>query len=263
MGIEEPQAIEMDKIISEMNLVIDLIKNNGNKMNTKIEFQVQRIYHDFWITQVPDKKLLADFYFAVGLGYQFVMGNENKLEALKYFQDAEGIIEELKNFNRLFEVYNELGIAFYSLQKFDLANLYYNKAYELTEDQDLDDNKKSSILVNLATINQKIQNYNEAIIQLKESIKLILDDTIIEYPEESKIYLGKVYFNIAANYLHLLDFENALEYYKLGNQYVEYPQKLKIDIESRISMIIKDIEEYDSELVELIIYEITGNKRIK
>lgn len=260
MGITDPQAIEMDKIVSEMKLIIELIKNNGNKMNEAIEFKVQGIYHDFWITQVTDKKLLADFYFAVGLWYQLLKGEVNKLNALRYFQDSEGIIEGLKDFDRLFEVYNEIGIAYYIIKKYDQANLYYSKACELAKNHDLDDNKKSSILVNLASIDQFKQNYVKAINQLKEALQLIIDDTIVEYPEESKFYFGRIYFNIASNYLHLLEFEKALEYYRLGNQYVEYPQNLKTDIESRIILILKDIEDFDNELIELLIYEITGKK---
>lgn len=257
MGIVDPQVIETEKIVSELKLIIELIKKNDNKMNEAIEFRVQDIYHDFWITQVPDKKLLGDFYFAVGLGYQLLKGEENKSKSLRYFQDAEGIVEGLKDFDKLFEVYNEIGIAYYTIKKFDLANLYYNKAFELAEINKLDDNKKSSILVNLATINQQNENYEIAISQLQQALQIFIDESIEEHPEESKNFLGIIYYNIATNFLYLFEFDKSLEYYRFGNQYVEYPIGLKKKIKNLISFILKDIEDYDKELIELIIKEVS------
>lgn len=239
-----------------MKIIIDTIKKNENKINKSIKYRIQGIYHDFWITQVADNELLSDFFFNIGMGYQLLNSKEYRLKALKYFQNAEDANEKLKDYEKLFEVYNEIGILYYEIDKFKFAHIYYNKAYELAIDRKLDDNKKSACLVNLASIDMIEKNYESAVDKLKIALKLFKTDSITKFPEESSIFLANSYFNLGCCYLYLLEFNDALYNFKLGKEFLEYPVNVKKRIESILSFIEKDIESDDDEKIKLILAEI-------
>lgn len=241
MGNEENP--EIDKIISEMRIIIDLIKINENKINKSIKYRIQDIYHDFGITQVSDKELLSEFYFTVGMGYQLLIGKENKLNALKYFQDAEKIHDKLQNYERLFDVYKEIGISYYMIEKYQQADLFYNKALKLANDKDLGVSYVSLALLNLSTINTIKEEYVKSIEQLNEARNLIKNSSSNINETKLQNRLGVIYYNLAINYLQLNEFEQSVEHYKLANQQSKFSNSFKEKIIRDIEFITKDIEE--------------------
>ncbi|MCE7733322.1 MAG: tetratricopeptide repeat protein [Candidatus Heimdallarchaeota archaeon] len=243
MGIEDSLAIEMDKIVSEMKIIIEMIENNGRKVNEAIAFRVQGIYHDFWITQVPDKKLLSDFYFSVGLGYQLLEDNGERKNAIKYLTDALYISQELLDYNRLYEIYNEIGISYYELKKNDMAYHYYELSYQLGIDNKLDDYKIATSLVNLSTLNTRKGAYKMAIIQLNKSLELFAYDPMIKYNEETQIYFGSLYHNLAINHVQLFEYKEAIKYYKLGLKLNRNKEEFRSKVIKRIRFVMKDLED--------------------
>lgn len=258
MGNEDISVFEIEKIKSEMRKIIDTIKKNENKINKSIKYRIQGIYHDFLITQVPDNELLSEFYFTVGMGYQLLSGKENKLNALKYFQDAENIHDKLQNYERLFDVYKEIGISYYMIEKYQQADLFYNKALKLAKNQDLGENKISLALLNLSTINTIKEEYVKSIEQLNEARNLI--KTTLSNINETKLQnrLGSIYYNLAINYLYLNEFDKSVEFYELANQQTKFSNSFKEKIIREIDFITKDID--GTELINKIKSEILNFK---
>lgn len=256
MGINDAPEIEINKIISEMRVIIDLIKRNENKINKSIKYRIQGIYHNFWITQVPNKELLYEFYFTIGMSYQLLSEKENKLNALKYFQDAEGIIVELQDYMKLFDLYIEIGISNYMMEKYDQAKIAYDKALKLANDKDLGENNVSLALLNWSTINTVNGEYINSIKQLNEARNLIENSS--SNINETKIQkrIGLIYYNLAINHLYLNEFNNSVEFYRLANQNTKFTKSFKEIILREIDFITKDIDELDLQSINKIKSEI-------
>ncbi|MCE7733854.1 MAG: tetratricopeptide repeat protein [Candidatus Heimdallarchaeota archaeon] len=250
MGNEDISVFEIEKIESEMRIIIDKIKKNENKINKSIKFMIQDIYYDFLISQVPDKKLLSDFYYIVGMGYQLLSGEENKRNVLEFLQQAESVVDESSNFDRLYEIYNEMGIAYYMIKNYDLAYLSYKKAYQLGIDHKMKNNKISAILVNLSNLNTQKGEYKFAISKLNEALNLIEDKSIQKFEDETLRFLGSVHHNLAINFVQLFEYEKSLEHYVLGIKYIKNPDNFRAKLVERIQFILKDIED-ESEIISL------------
>lgn len=252
MGIDHTS--EIDKIISEMKIIIDTIKKNENKINKSIKYRIQGIYHDFLITQVPDKELLSEFYFIVGMGYQLLSGEENKKKALDFLQQAEELVDK-EDIDKLYEIYNEMGIACYMMKKYERAHRYYNLAYQLALDHKLDINKISACLVNLSTVYTQRAEYISAINHLEEALELFEYGSVKSNKEESHEFIGEIHFNIAVNYFHLFKFKESLQYYKRGKQYKNYSIAFLVKVNKMIELILKDLDDEKLNEIQLLVDE--------
>ena len=105
------------------------------------------------------------------------------------------------------------------------------------------DNKKSASLINLSTINTQNGEYKLATDRLNKALDLYDSDSIDIYKDETFLFLGSLYKNLAINYIQLLEYAEAIKYYKLGLKFIKNRDSFRLKVLELIQFISKDIED--------------------
>lgn len=151
----------------------------------------------------------------IGSSYVF---ETNYPEAIKYYNKALTIAEEIHFYNEIANLNNNLGMIFNELGNFKMAYTYYSTAlnnYDLAKNKD----KKVGTLNNIGVIYLNLQNYDKALSYFKEA----LDSTI---QHKDTILVASVFNNIAICYSEknpsraLKELDTAIKLSeKVNNQY--------------------------------------------
>lgn len=151
----------------------------------------------------------------IGSSYVF---ETNYPEAIKYYNKALTIAEEIHFYNEIANLNNNLGMIFNELGNFKMAYTYYSTVlnnYDLAKNKD----KKVGTLNNIGVIYLNLQNYDKALSYFKEA----LDSTI---QHKDTILVASVFNNIAICYSEknparaLKELDTAIELSeKVNNQY--------------------------------------------
>lgn len=88
----------------------------------------------------------ADSYYIMARGYMDLRENSKALESIS---KAERISKESNDWTQLSGIYNLKGVIFYSTGKQDSALYYYNKAYEIGKNQQVDPINLPRIISNI------------------------------------------------------------------------------------------------------------------
>lgn len=125
----------------------------------------------------------------VGSSYVF---ETNYPEAIKYYNQALNIAEEISNYNEIANLNNNLGMIFNEIGNFKTSYTYYSAAlnnYDLAKNKD----KKIGTLNNIGVIYLNLKNYEKALTYFEEA----LDSTI---QQKDTILVASVLNNIAICY---------------------------------------------------------------
>jgi len=157
--------------------------------------------------EIEDLEILADSYGGLAGMYDL---NHNDIEALKYYQKAYVIVQELND---------KLDMAYLNT---NMANVYanlkdFNKAISLQEEAIAyfknNDYRYDEMLAHYsqAVVYKRDKQFERALISYNKMLKLSL-----EFKEQSKIYYA--YIGISMLYLKLNNFEKAFEYWLLAEE---------------------------------------------
>lgn len=125
----------------------------------------------------------------IGSSYVF---ETNYPEAIKYYNQALNIAEEMNNYNEIANLNNNLGMIFNEIGNFKTAYTYYFTAldnYDLAKNKD----KKIGTLNNIGVIYLNLHNYDKALTFFKEA----LDSTV---QHKDTILVASVMNNLAICY---------------------------------------------------------------
>jgi len=157
--------------------------------------------------EIEDLEILADSYASLAGMYDL---NHNDVEALKYYQKAYIIVQELND---------ELDMAYLNT---NMASVYanlkdFNKAISLQDEAIAyfkhNDYKYDEMLAHYsqAVVYKRDKQFERALISYNKMLDLSL-----EFKEKSKIYYA--YIGISMLYLKLKNFDKAFEYWSLANE---------------------------------------------
>lgn len=236
---------ETDKISQKMRRIIGEISANDKKMNDRIEYLVQGIIHDFWITQIPDKELLVEFYYSVGHGYVLSYDKNFVKKSIHFLTEASLLNEYSKNNSNIFNIYNDLGVNYHRMGNILETEKYYDLAFnELSKGSD-DFKNRVRIIINQSTIHTHTGNYQVAVENLSDVLILMKDSNLSENIQND--YYGSLYYNLAINYFHLNNIEKSIKYFKLGINIKNY----SIQFKDTMLQLITNMEMTDNN-IELI-----------
>lgn len=251
MGKEGKGKKEIDEYLSRLTVVTNEISKTDHSLDDAMEEKIAKLIFDFWMYQIEDKKIIADFYLTIGKAY---VNNKKNNDALSSLKLAQEIYQELEIHEDEISSLNEIGRIFYMQGDYPEAEKYYNSVYDLVITQKLSNRQKSSALVNLANINSYKKKYQVAIDMMHEAIELI-DENVLD-DEKFEKYFNSIYFNLAINHLRLNDFNKSLHYYSLCENYWKNAPLLKNNLEELVYQLIDevdDIEEILDEVIDLLL----------
>lgn len=237
---------ETEVITKKIRIILKEIEANDSKMNDRIEYHVQEIYHDFWISQVPDKELLAEFYYSVGHGY--VLSNDKNfvIKSIHFLNDAVLLNEYSKNKAYLFNIYNDLGVNHHRRGNVSETEKYYDLALnELSKGPD-DVINRTRIIINISTVYTLKGNFQQAVTKLNDGLKILNESNVSE--DILNDYYGNLYYNLAINNFHLNNIKKSIKYFKLGINYKNYSTQFK----DTMLQLISNMEMSDDNNMELI-----------
>jgi signal transduction histidine kinase len=186
------------------------------------------------IVHYPEGK--AEAYRLIGIYYDF-QGNYPK--ALKYYQMALKIGEELKDKNIISRSYNNIGIIYEIQLDYELALNYYLKSLEIKEDIG-DTYGMINTLNNIGNIYRYLKEYSNALEYFKRSLQLSKDINNKTGISMSTISIGLAYNNMGDKY-------QAIEYYKNGLNLAEELENVSFILWSTfgLGMAYFDLEKLD------------------
>jgi serine phosphatase RsbU (regulator of sigma subunit) len=134
---------------------------------------------------------------------------KNYKESLRYFTDAFDLLRKSPNFvQELGETFSNIGTAYYFMNSYDSANLYFEKAYTLkTKIGNFNEIAKS--INDLGLIQNARNNYPQAIKKFTEALNILAN-----VHSEDFLTTNIILNNIGTTYLKSGDLKKALEYQK-------------------------------------------------
>ncbi|MCE3281110.1 MAG: tetratricopeptide repeat protein [Bacteroidetes bacterium] len=122
----------------------------------------------------------------------------------KYGEDELALARKISDNKWISQAYNDIGIAFYKLNKPDSALVYYTKSYEIRKNFK-DKTLMGGSLSKIGLIHQDLGNYNKALEIQFQALKIF---------EEigNERYLAMTLNNIAIAYDKLKNFDKEIEY---------------------------------------------------
>ncbi|MCB2208523.1 MAG: CHAT domain-containing protein [Bacteroidetes bacterium] len=172
-----------------------------------------------------DSMLVARFY----INYGTLATLNGKLdEGNRFFNIAESIFNKKygESFIRTSDINFNKGLNSYFNYDFKKAELYYKKALEIYKENNNVEDRISRAYVNLASVNLKLDHYDQAIQYSKMGLEF-------EMPDELK-WLH--YSNLAQAYIAKNDEENALTYF---NKAIDLEGEGKVSSIKKINLYIE------------------------
>ncbi len=125
-------------------------------------------------------------------------------KALKYFKEAEPLMEKIGNTRSIYDLYNNMALAYQNLKNYDLAIKYYTKALSGFNESNI---LKGSIITmgNLSSLYEINGQPNKALKMQDSVVSLSIRHGLPDYQ------LG-AYFNISHTYRNLGNYKRAYEY---------------------------------------------------
>ena len=149
-----------------------------------------------------DKSLCADCYNAAGIVYEKVSKYE---DALNRFNQELQLRREINDTKKLCKCLEKIGKLHETLKDYSVAYNFYDEIFQIGKR-----NKSSSTCIHacrlMGKVNMNLKKYDKAITSFRLQLEC-LDETVTE-----SIEAGRIHANIGQCFIHLNDFDNAIEH---------------------------------------------------
>ncbi|MBD3196303.1 MAG: tetratricopeptide repeat protein [Candidatus Lokiarchaeota archaeon] len=150
-------------------------------------------------------------------------------EAIYHFDNALAILEDLKDYHKIIQVYNNVGNAYFQIKDIEKSYSYYQKALELAdrEGMEYEEVKSSSNLVEILFVLKSFERIKRI---LKRNLKFFKQKNDIYGIITTLVKYGKLYFNLGETY-----FENAYENFEEALRLIDQIQdKISIYLKAKL-----------------------------
>jgi len=153
-------------------------------------------YFKSYVLNYPKSRRHAQAYFYIAESYYFL---ENFLTAVTYYAKTAEIAYD----NKLILMgKTSMGWSYLKLEKFKLAQQYFNDAYQFAQEKDI---LSDDVLLGQATFFAEIGNHTEALTAYKQLIK--------KFPNSERII--EAYLGLANTYYQIQKYEQAIKSYRV------------------------------------------------